>query len=107
MSDELRPAPPLEPEPEQAERIEQTAPVFPWALRLQLSANFFQRLPGGGMELVFCPVSQTPSGWAPGSPGVVVVFGAEEWDRFKREVASDGTKPRIETVKALPDGVRR
>lgn len=94
-------------EPEQVEEIEVpplTAPVFPWELLLRNSATFFQRTIGGGMQLKFCPVVIGPDGGHPLPPGVVIEFGAEGWERFKAEVAADGDKPRIATVRHFPGG---
>lgn len=96
----------MEDEPEQVE-IEippVTAPTLPHEIILHNSANWYQRLVGGGMALKFCPLVQTPGGWVPTTPGFVVEFGPEAWERFRAEVAADGVKSRIETHRTLPGG---
>lgn len=95
-------------EPEQVEEVEVpplTAPVLPLEVVLHNSTTFYQRMIGGGMQLKFAPLVQTPAGYVPTTPGYVVEFGAEAWERFKREVAADGERPpQIETVRHIPGG---
>lgn len=80
-----------------------TAPVLPLEVVLHNSVNWFQRLVGGGMQVKFAPLVQTPAGYVPTTPGYVVEFSADAWERFKREVAADGVKaPAIETVRHFP-----
>jgi hypothetical protein len=88
------------------EQIEVTAPTFPWELVLNDSMTFFQRLPGGGMQIKFSPAVRTPNGVMPLPPGFVVEFGNVGWARFKEEVAADGEKkPTIETASSIPGGI--
>jgi hypothetical protein len=81
-----------------------TAPTFPWEVVLHNSATFYQRMVGGGMQLKFCPLLPTPQGHLPVPPGVTIEFNAEAWERFKREVAVDGEKPRVETFRSFGGG---
>lgn len=85
----------------------QTAPEFPWSVVLKHSATFYQKLPGGGMALVFCSIVPTGQGYAPMPPSFEIPFNKEGWARFQEEVANDGEKkPVIPTATHLPPGVR-
>jgi hypothetical protein len=93
----------LEEEVAPEEQIQVTAPVFPWEIVLNSSQTFFQRLPGGGMQIKFAPAVRTPNGAMPMPPGIVVEFGNVGWERFKEEVAADGEKrPTIGTAITVP-----
>lgn len=94
---------------DESEEFRQTAPIFPWELMLRQSQTFFQRLPSGAMQVKFCPAFKGPNGRAvPMPPGIVVEFGIDAWERFKKAVAADGeAPPEIQTATILPPGVAR
>ena len=93
---------------EQVEEFEipaQTAPVFPIETLLHNSACFFQRTMGGGMHMKVVALIATPNGHVPAPDATVVEFSAAGWDGFKEQVARDGARSTIETVRTFPGGM--
>lgn len=83
-----------------------TAPTFPVEHALNNSVTFFQRTIDGGMDVKFVALVTLPDGRNLPSPEATVIrFNPQAWERHKREVAADGEKSKIETVRHFPGGL--
>lgn len=90
------------PDPETVGPEPEGAPVMPWDITLRSCVRHFSRGPNGGIRLHFTVAQPIREGYAMSPPQIVILFSADAWAEFQREVANNGVKPRIQTAQVIP-----
>lgn len=70
-------------------------PVLPWEQVLNNAGWFVGDLPDGGKVLKFVPIQPTPQGNLPMAPAFAIVFAADGWERFQRDIAAGRNSPVV------------
>ena len=79
------------------------SPPLPWEIVYRNSVTYIEpREDGDGFTLTFVPCAATPGGLSLMPPGIKIMFNAGGWEGFKREVAADGNRPKVEIARSMP-----